>query len=53
MLPLLNERATLYDAYILDLAVTNVREEIKTDLEQNILHDQYRDFPKFWTISTK
>ena len=44
MLPLLNERDTLYDAYILDLAVTNVREEIKTDLEQNILHDQYRDF---------
>ena len=34
----------MYDAYILDLAVTNVREEIKTDLEQNILHDQYRDF---------
>ena len=44
MLLLLGEHDTIYDAYLLDLAVTNAREEIKTDLEQNILHDQYRDF---------
>ena len=44
MLLLLGEHDTIYDAYLLDLAVTNSREEIKTDLEQNILHDQYHDF---------
>ncbi len=41
MILLLDERDSLYDAYELDLAVTNAREEIKDDLEQNILHGQY------------
>ncbi len=44
LLPLLGEHDTLYDAYLLDLAVTNARGEIRSDLEQNILNDQYRDF---------
>lgn len=44
MILLLNERDSLYDAYLLDLAVTNAREEIKTDLEQNLLHGQYTTF---------
>ena len=44
MLPLFGARDTLYDAYLLDLAVTNAREEIKPELEQNILHGQYRYF---------
>ena len=44
MILLLNERVSLYDAYLLDLAVTNAREEIKTDLEQNLLHGQYTTF---------
>jgi hypothetical protein len=44
MLRLLNESDSLYDAYLLDLAVTNAREEIKTDLEQNLLHGQYSTF---------
>ena len=44
MILLLNERDSLYDAYLLDLAVTNAREEIKTDLEQNLLHGQYSTF---------
>ena len=44
MILLLNERDCLYDAYLLDLAVTNAREEIKTDLEQNLLHGQYTTF---------
>ncbi len=44
MIKLLNERDNLYDAYLLDLAVTNAREEIKTDLEQNLLHGQYSTF---------
>ena len=35
---------SLYDAYLPDLAVTNAREEIKTDLEQNLLHGQYTTF---------
>ena len=38
MILLLNERDSLYDAYLLDLVVTNAREKIKTDLEQNSLH---------------
>ena len=41
MILLLNERDSLYDAYQLDLAVTNAREEIKTDLEQNLLNKKY------------
>lgn len=44
MLPLFGERDTLYDAYLLDLAITNAPDEIKTDLEQNILYGQYRCF---------
>lgn len=44
MILLLNERNTLYDAYLLDLAVTNAREEVKTELEQNLLHGQYLTF---------
>ena len=44
MILLLNERDSLYDAYLLDLAVTNAREEIKTDLEQNLLYGQYTTF---------
>lgn len=44
MLPLFGERDTLYDAYLLDLAVTNAREEIKPELEQNILRGQYQYF---------
>lgn len=44
MILLLNERDSLYDAYLLDLAVTNARTEIKTDLEQNLLHGQYSTF---------
>ncbi len=44
LLPLLSERDSLYDAYLLDLAVTGAREEIKTELEQNLLHGQYRYF---------
>lgn len=44
MIQLLNENDTLYDAYLLDLAVTNAREEIKTDLEQNLLYGQYSTF---------
>ena len=44
MILLLNERDSLYDAYLLDLAVTNSREEIKTDLEQNLLYGQYTTF---------
>lgn len=44
MILLLNERDSLYDAYLLDLAVTNAREEIKTDLEQNLMHGQYTTF---------
>ena len=41
MILLLNEKDSLYDAYQLDLAVTNAREEIKTDLEQNLLNKKY------------
>lgn len=37
----LSERDSLYDAYTLDLAVTNAREEIKDELEENLLHGQY------------
>ena len=44
MILLLNERDSLYDAYLLDLAVTNAREEIKPDLEQNLLYGQYSNF---------
>lgn len=44
MILLLNENDTLYDAYLLDLAVTNAREEIKPDLEQNLLYGQYTTF---------
>lgn len=44
LLLLLNDRNSLYDAYILNLAVTNARSEIKTELEQNILHGQYSGF---------
>ena len=44
LLPLLSERDSLYDAYLLDLAVTGAREEIKTELEQNLLHGQYQSF---------
>ncbi len=41
---LLNENDTLYDAYLLDLAVTNAREEIQPDLEQNLLHGRHSTF---------
>ncbi len=44
MILLLNERNSLYDAYLLDLAVINARDEIKDDLEQNILNGQYANF---------
>lgn len=44
MLLLLNERNSLCDAYLLDLAVTNAREEIKAGLEQNLLCGQYAQF---------
>lgn len=44
MLLLLNERNSLCDAYLLDLAVTNARKEIKADLEQKLLHGQYTHF---------
>ena len=44
MILLLNESDSLYDAYLLDLAVTNAREEIKPDLEQNLLYGQYSNF---------
>ena len=44
MILLLNKRDSLYDAYLLDLAVTNAREEIKTDLEQNLLHAAGKGF---------
>lgn len=44
MILLLNERDSLYDAYLLDLAVTNAREEIKPDLEQKLLYGQYSTF---------
>lgn len=44
MILLLNENDSLYDAYLLDLAVTNARTEIKTDLEQNLLYGQYSIF---------
>ena len=37
----LSERDSLYDAYMLDLAVTNARDEIKDELEENLLHGQY------------
>ena len=37
MILLLNEKDSLYDAYQL----TNAREEIKTDLEQNLLNKKY------------
>lgn len=44
MILLLNDRDSFYDAYLLDLAVTNAREEIKTELEQKLLHEQYSTF---------
>ncbi|MCI8471853.1 MAG: hypothetical protein HFE65_01955 [Clostridiales bacterium] len=44
MIRLLNENDTLYDAYLLDLAVTNAREEIQPDLEQKLLLEQYSTF---------
>ena len=44
MLSLFCENDTLYDAYQLVQAVTNVRAEIRTDLEQNILYDRYSRF---------
>ena len=44
MILLLNDRDSLYDAYLLDLAVTNAREEIKTELEEKLLHEQYSTF---------
>ena len=40
---LLTERDSLYDAYMLDLTITNAREEIKDELEQNLLHGQYSE----------
>ena len=39
---LFNERHTLTDVNNLDTAVTNAREEIKEELEQNILYGQYQ-----------
>ena len=44
MLFLFCENDTLYDAYQLVQAVTNVRAEIRADLEQNILYDRYSRF---------
>ncbi len=44
MIRLLNENDTIYDAYLLDLAVTNARVEIQPDLEQNLLYEQYSTF---------
>lgn len=41
LIHLLNERNSLYDTNMLDFSVTNVRDEIKSELEQNILHGQY------------
>ena len=40
---LLTEQDSLYDAYMLDTALTNAREEIKDELEQNLLYGQYAD----------
>lgn len=41
LIPLLNSRHTLTDLNNLDTAVSGAREEIKAELEQNILYDQY------------
>lgn len=41
---LLTDKNTLYDAYLLNLAITGAREEIRDDLEQNLLYGQYSDF---------
>lgn len=41
---LLTDRNTLYDVYLLNLAITGAREEIRNDLKQNLLYGQYSDF---------
>lgn len=40
-LRLLHDNDCVYDAYLLDYGLTNVREELKENIEQNLLHEQY------------
>lgn len=43
-LRLLTDKNSLYDAYLLNIAVVRAREEIREELEQNILCEQYSDY---------
>lgn len=45
-LRLLTDKNSLYDAYLLNLAIKGAREEIREELEQNILCEQYSDYNK-------
>lgn len=41
LLQIIDSKDTLYDVRILDESVSDVREELRDDLEQNLLHEQY------------
>ena len=41
LLRIIDGKDTLYDVRILDESVSDVREELRDDLEQNLIHEQY------------
>ena len=41
LLRIIDVKDTLYDVRILDESVSDVREELRDDLEQNLIHEQY------------